>query len=81
MLISLVDMEPGETGIVMNIHGGFGATKRIQSIGVRIGKRVKKVGVRFWRGPQTVLVDNFKVAIGFGMAAKIFVEVERSEDK
>ncbi len=81
MLISLVDMEPGETGIVMKIDGGFGATRRIQSMGVRIGKRVKKVGARFWRGPQTVLVDNFKVAIGFGMAAKIFVEVERSEDK
>lgn len=81
MLISLVDMEPGETGIVMNIHGGFGATRRIQSMGVRIGKKIKKLGTRSWRGPQTVLVDNFKIAIGFGMAAKIFIEVERSEDK
>ena len=81
MLISLVDMKPGETGIVMKIDGGFTATKRIQSMGVRTGKRIKKLGAHFWRSPQTVLVDNFKVAIGFGMAAKIFVEVERSEDK
>ncbi|UCD55599.1 MAG: ferrous iron transport protein A [Candidatus Omnitrophota bacterium] len=81
MLISLVDMEPGEAGIVVKLEGGFGATKKIQSMGIRIGKRVKKLGARFWRGPQTVLVDNFKVAIGFGMAAKISVEVERSEDK
>ncbi len=81
MLISLVDMKPGETGIVTNIDGGFGATRRIQSMGVRIGKKIKKLGAHFWRGPQTVLVDNFKVAIGFGMAAKIFIEVERSEDK
>jgi len=81
MIISLVDMEPGETGIVVSIEGGSGATRRIQSMGVRIGKRIKKIGARFWRGPQSVLVDNFKVAIGMGMAAKIFVEVERSEDK
>lgn len=81
MLISLVDMKPGETGIVMRIDDGFSATKRIQSMGVRIGKKIKKLGAHFWRGPQTVLVDNFKVAIGFGMAAKIFIEVERSEDK
>ena len=81
MLISLADMEPGETGIVVNIEGGYGATKRIQSMGVRIGKSVKKIGARFWRGPQSVLVDNFKVAIGYGMASKISVEVKRSEDK
>ena len=81
MLISLVDMKPDETGVVMRIDGGFGATGRIQSMGIRMGKRVKKIGAHFWRGPQTVLVDNFKVAIGFGMAAKIFVEVERSEPR
>ena len=77
MLMTLVEMEPGQTGVVREIRGGVGAAKRIQDIGVRIGKRVKKLGARFWRGPQTVLVDNFKVAIGFGMAAKIMVDVEK----
>ena len=77
MLVSLVDMRSGETGIVQDIRGGLGATERIQSMGIRIGKKIRKETAHFWRGPQTVLVDNFKVAIGYGMSAKIFVEVER----
>jgi len=70
-------MKRGETGVVAEIQGGFGMTSRIQGMGVRIGKKVKKQGAHFWRGPQTILVDNFKVAVGFGMASKIMVEIER----
>jgi len=77
MIISLVDMKRGERGVVREIQGGMGATQRIQSMGIRIGKKIKKEEAHFWRGPQTVLVDNFKVAIGFGMASKIMIEVER----
>jgi len=29
------------------------------------------------RGPATVLVNRTKVAIGFGMAGKIFIEVDK----
>ena len=77
MIVSLIDMKRGETGVIVELQGGFGFTTRIQGIGVRIGKRIKKTGAHFWRGPQTGLVDNFQVAIGHGMASKIFVEVER----
>lgn len=77
MIISLIDMKSGETGIVIKLEGGSGFADRIQSMGVRVGKEIKKTGAHFWRGPQTVLVDNFKVAIGYGMASKIFVEVKR----
>ena len=70
-------MKPGERGVVVNLEGGYGFTERVQSMGIRVGKEIKKTGAHFWRGPQTVLVDNFQVAIGFGMASKIFVEVKR----
>jgi len=77
MIVSLVEMKRGEAGVVTEIQGGTDATQRIQSMGIRIGKKVKKGEAHFWRGPQTILVDNFKVAIGFGMASKIMIEVER----
>ena len=77
MIVSLVDMKTGEKGVVVDLQAGHGFTNRIQSMGIRIGKEIKKTSSHFWRGPQTVLVDNFKVAIGHGMARKIFVEVER----
>ncbi len=50
---------------------------RLQSMGIRPGKRISKVSSHFWRGPQTVEIDNLQIAIGYGMAKKIFVEVSK----
>ena len=77
MVVSLIDMKSGETGVVVELQGGFGFIERIQSMGIRVGKKIKKTGAHFWKGPQTILVDNFRVAIGYGMAARILVEVKR----
>ena len=77
MLMDLTQMKPGESGIIKELRGGGEFTRRIQSMGVREGKRVRKVSSHFWGGPQTIEVDNMRVAIGFGMARKIFVEVDR----
>lgn len=76
MVVRLVEMRPGERGVVRGIEGGFMAGRRIQSMGIRVGKPIKKETGHLKKGPQTVLVDSFKVAIGFGMAAKILVEVK-----
>lgn len=59
------------------IQGGFGLIRKLQSMGVRPEKQIIKVSSHFWRGPQTVEIDNLQVAIGFGMAKRIFVQVER----
>ncbi len=75
MKISIVEMKPGERGPVVDIQGGLGMTTRVQNMGIRVGKELKKVDSHFWRGPQTVMVDRFQVAIGHGMASRIFVEV------
>jgi len=70
-------MQPGETGILKEIQGGHGVIRKLQSIGMRPGKKITKVSSHFWRGPQTVEVDNIQIAVGFGMAKRILVEVER----
>ena len=77
MLVDLTQVKPGETGIIKELRGGCDFARRIQSMGMREGKKLKKVSSHFWRGPQTVEVDKTRVAIGFGMAKKIFIEVER----
>ena len=77
MTIDLTQLQPGETGIVEEMQGGHGLIKKLQSMGVRQGKRIVKVSSHFWRGPQTVEVDNIQIAIGFGMAKKIMVAVKR----
>ncbi|MDD2703216.1 MAG: FeoA family protein [Candidatus Omnitrophica bacterium] len=70
-------MQPGETGIVKEIQGGQGFVRKLHSMGLRPEKKITKVSSHFWRGPQTVEVDDMQIAVGFGMAKRIFVEVER----
>lgn len=77
MIIDLTQLAPGETGIITEIQAGHGLCCRIQSLGIRSGKRITKISSHFWRGPQTIEIDNLQVAIGFGMARKIFIEVNK----
>ena len=79
MRIDLTQVKPGESGTVSEIQGGFGMMRRVQSMGIRPGKKITKVSSHFWRGPQTVEIDNLRVAIGFGMARRIFIEVDRQK--
>ena len=77
MIIDLTQLKTGESGIVAGLEGGFGFRRRIEGMGVRTGKRITKTSAHFWRGPQTIKVDNITVAVGYGMAKKILVEVDR----
>ena len=77
MKVDLTQMRPGESGVIIEVQGGCGMTRRVQSMGVRPGKRIAKISSHFWRGPQTIQVDNAQIAIGYGMAKRIMVQVER----
>lgn len=77
MKVDLTQMRHGESGIVEEMPGGHGFIRKLQSLGVRQGKKIIKVSSHFWRGPQTIEIDNMQIAIGFGMAKRILVEVKR----
>ncbi|MDD5079744.1 MAG: FeoA family protein [Candidatus Omnitrophica bacterium] len=77
MTIDLTQLQPRETGIVKEIQGGHGLVSKLQSMGLRPGKKVTKVSSHFWHGPQTLEIDNMQIAVGFGMAKRIFIEVKR----
>ncbi len=74
MKINLTQMQPGESGIVVEIQGGYGLVKKVQSMGIRPGKKITKLSSHFWQGPQTVAVGRARVAVGYGMAKRIFIE-------
>ena len=73
--ISLVRMQAGQSGKVVEIQGGHGMVNRLSALGIRPGKRITKVGSMLMRGPVTIQVDRAQVAVGFGMASRIIVEV------
>ena len=69
-------MQTGQSGIVVQIQGGRGLVNRLNSLGIRQGKRITKVSSMLMRGPVTIEVDRAQVAIGFGMARRIIVELD-----
>ena len=73
--VDLTQLEEGESGVVVDIQGGYGFIRRLESLGIRVGKKVTKVSSQLMRGPITVRIDNYQVALGFGMAKKIIVRV------
>lgn len=74
--ISVARMAAGQSGTVLQILGGYGLTQRLQALGVRPGKKITKISSMFGHGPVTVRVDDTQIAIGFGMADKIIVELD-----
>jgi ferrous iron transport protein A len=68
-------MEAGQSGLVVEVQGGQGMINRLSALGIRPGKRITKVSSMFMRGPVTVQVGNGRVAIGFGMAKRIVVNL------
>ncbi|MFW6150600.1 MAG: FeoA family protein [Chloroflexota bacterium] len=72
--VALTQMRAGQSGVVAHVMGGRGAASRLAALGVRPGKRIRKVSAMAMRGPVTIEVDRTQVAIGYGMAAKIAVQ-------
>lgn len=73
---ALTDLKPGESGRIAGIDGGAGMVNRLASLDIRPGRRITKLSSGFMRGPVTIEVDRAQVAVGFGMAKRILVEVE-----
>ena len=75
----LNDLRSGEDGKITQINGGVGMVNRLAALGVRPGTRITKLNSGLMQGPVTVEVNRTQIAIGFGMAARILVEVEDSD--
>jgi len=77
-LVTLRQMRPGQSGKVIEIQGGHGLVNRLSALGVRPGKKITKVSSMLMRGPVTIQSGSTRVAVGFGMAGKIMVELDES---
>ena len=74
---TLAEMKTGQTGTVVGVMGGHGLIRRLDALGIRPGRKVTKISSTLFRGPVILRVDNAQVAVGFGMARKIIVEVDK----
>ena len=74
---TLAEMRTGQAGTVVKVLGGHGLIHRLDALGIRPGKKVTKLSSTLFRGPVMLRVNNSRVAVGFGMARKIIVEVDK----
>ena len=77
--INLAKMRSGHSGMIEEIHGGFGLIARLNALGIMPGKRITKISSMMARGPVTIELDRVHVAIGFGMAKRIMVKLDQVE--
>ena len=74
--IPLTKMKSGDIGTIKAIDGGEEICHRLSSLGLHISKPLEKVSDMVLRGPVVVSVHRRHVAVGFGMAKRIMVEVK-----
>ncbi len=75
-LVSLVEMKTGQSGTVRTINGGQGMVARLQALGLHPGKKVTKLSTVFHKGPVVVDINRSRIALGYGRACRIFVEID-----
>lgn len=83
--VPLTALRSGESGVVTSIgpghgrgHGrGWGFKKRLMDMGLTPGTRVTVVKSAPFHGPIEILVRGSRLALGRGMARRVFVEVEK----
>ena len=78
-LITLAQLKMGQTGTVVELDGGSRFARRLESLGIRPGGKVTKVSSMLFHGPVVLKVGSSQIAIGFGMANKVWVEPEKAQ--
>jgi len=73
-MISLSELDTGKAAMIKHIEDGHSIRKRLEALGIRIGKDIKKVTAQPFKGPLVIEVEGIQIAIERSMAAKIFVE-------
>jgi ferrous iron transport protein A len=76
----LTEMRIGQKGTITKIAGGTGSLAKLEALGIRIGAEVVKKSALIARGPVIVAIGGTEIAMGYGMAQKIRVEVDERED-
>lgn len=77
MPITLDKMQKGSKGRVVSVAGGRGVILKLSAQGIAPGMVVEKVG-HLRGGPVLLKVGSCQIAVGLGLARRVFVEVVNS---
>jgi DtxR family Mn-dependent transcriptional regulator len=72
-VVPLTSLSEGERGIVAYAVGGFGLVRRLAEMGLTPGVEIKLLRKCPFRGPLEVEVRGVSLALGCGVASRVFV--------
>ncbi|MFQ6087186.1 MAG: ferrous iron transport protein A [Candidatus Bathyarchaeia archaeon] len=72
--LPLISLKPGERGTVAFAFGGRGLVRRLAEMGLTPGTEVKIVRSAPFHGPLEIEVRGSSLALGYGVASKVFVK-------
>jgi DtxR family Mn-dependent transcriptional regulator len=75
-LVSISSLKQGQCGKISFIRGGHNMLQRLLDMGLTPGTEICAVRVAALGGPVELSVRGSKLALGKGVAAKVFVELE-----
>lgn len=78
-MASLTSLCEGEKGIIIRAIGGFGLIRRLAEMGLTPGVEVRLLKKCPFHGPVEVEVRGVTLALGYGVASKVFVKPLRTE--
>jgi len=73
-MISLLDLEEGESGHILSVLGGRAMSKRLADLGLNQGAGITLLRKTLFSGPVQVEVCNSRFVLGRGLASKIMVK-------
>lgn len=74
--VTLAEMRAGESGRIVEISSEHGLDRRLDALGIRVGKKITKVSEQLMRGPVLLRQGHTQIALGRGMASKVVVELD-----
>jgi DtxR family Mn-dependent transcriptional regulator len=75
-LTALSDLKEGQSGKISFIRGGHNVLQRLLDMGLTPSARITLLKSAPFEGPIQILVRGSKLALGRGIASKVFVEIE-----
>lgn len=75
-VLPLTMLESGDKAIIKEVRGGRGFINKMNALGITPGKEITKLSAMIFQGPVIIKIGESQIALGYGMANKIFVRKE-----
>jgi DtxR family Mn-dependent transcriptional regulator len=73
-LVALSELKEGQAGKIFFIRGGHNVLQRLLDMGLTPGTKITLIKAAPFEGPIEILVRSSKLALGRGIASKVFVD-------